>query len=420
MSQNVETSRQPSWLAWLCSPIGTSIVSLGISQIIAWGTTIYALGTLGGPIAADTGWSRSLVFSGLTIGLLASSLISTMIGKAIDRHGAQRIMSIGSILCAAALLIVAVAHHPAVYLFGWALVGLGMRMSLYDAAFAALVQIAPNRGRRAISYLTLFGGFASSVFWPIGHLLNAQVGWRTTLIIYALINLVVCLPLHWWGLARREPPNAAKAQPGASPTSVIPEQRPLEGQARTLAIVLFGIVTSASAFVFGAMAVHLPAVLEASGLTAAAAVTLASIKGVFQVGGRLAEILFGSRLHALDLGRISVVLMPISFAVLLFGGASFTTALTFIILFGVSNGLVTIVRGAVPLALFGSQGYGTVLGILATPYLLLNAVAPAVFAVLLDLWGYGVAEAVVLGVGAVSAIAMEIMSSWYRRNIKHG
>jgi hypothetical protein len=160
--------------------------------------------------------------------------------------------------------------------------------------------------------------------------------------------------------------------------------------------------------------------LEASGLTAAAAVTLASIKGVFQVGGRLAEILFGSRLHALDLGRISVVLMPISFAVLLFGGASFTTALTFIILFGVSNGLVTIVRGAVPLALFGSQGYGTVLGILATPYLLLNAVAPAVFAVLLDLWGYGVAEAVVLGVGAVSAIAMEIMSSWYRRNIKHG
>ncbi len=418
MSQTVETSRRPTWCAWLCSPIGTSIVSLGVTQIIAWGTTIYALGTLGGPIAADTGWSRSLVFAGLTVGLLVSSIISTAIGKAIDRHGAQRIMSIGSALCAAALVIVAVSHHPAVYLVGWALVGLGMRMSLYDAAFAALVQIAPNRGRRAISYLTLFGGFASSVFWPIGHLLNAQVGWRTTLIVYAVINLAICLPLHWWGLSRREPPNPSKPQTGASPAAAVAEQ-PLEGSARTLAIVLFGIVTSASAFVFGAMAVHLPAVLQASGLAAAAAVTLASLKGVFQVGGRLAEILFGGRLHAIDLGRMSIVLMPLSFAVLLLGGANYIAALTFIVLFGVSNGLVTIVRGAVPLALFGTQGYGAILGILATPYLLLNAVAPAVFAVMLDLWGYGVAEAAVLAVGVVSTIAMEIMSSWYRRRIKH-
>jgi len=291
-------------------------------------------------------------------------------------------------------------------------------MSLYDAAFAALVQVAPSRGRRAISYLTLFGGFASSVFWPIGHLLTTQVGWRATFIIYAIINLIVCLPLHWWGLSRREPTEPPRPHAEASSAVDIPDQ-PLEGSARTLAIVLFGIVTSASAFVFGAMAVHLPAVLEASGLTAAAAVTLAAIKGVFQVGGRIAEILFGRRLHAIDLGRISIAFMPMAFAVLLMGGANFATALTFIALFGVSNGLVTIVRGAVPLALFGSQGYGAVLGILATPYLLLNAVAPAVFAVMLDLWGYGMAEGVVLGVGILSAIAMEIMGSWYRRRIKH-
>jgi hypothetical protein len=163
------------------------------------------------------------------------------------------------------------------------------------------------------------------------------------------------------------------------------------------------------------MAVHLPAVLEASGLTAAAAVTLASLKGVAQVAGRVGEILFGKRLHAIDLGRISVAGMPLAFIVLVAGGASYSAAFLFIVLFGVANGLVTIVRGAVPLALFGPQGYGTVLGILATPYLLVNALAPAALAVIVDLWGYGVAEGVVLAAGLLSAGAMEMMGIWYRR-----
>ncbi len=416
MSQTVETRQMRSaWVAWLISPIGTAIVALGITQIVAWGTTLYALGVLAGPIAADTGWSRSLVFSGLTIGLLASSFVSTTVGKAIDTKGARFVMSAGSVLCALSLLIVAAASNPIVYLAGWAVMGLGMRMSLYDAAFAALVQVAPNRGRRAISYLTLFGGFASSFFWPIGHILTAEIGWRLTLVIYAGINLGVCLPLHWWGLARREPQPSAAASGAMAASATEIADPPLEGQARNLAMVLFAIVMSASAFVFGAMAVHLPAVLEASGLSAAAAVTLASLKGVAQVAGRMAEILFGRRLHALDLGRISVGLMPIAFIVLMAGGASYSAALTFIVLFGVANGLLTIVRGAVPLALFGPQGYGRVLGILATPYLLVNALAPAVLAVVVDLWGYVIAEAVVLAAGVLSAAAMEIMGFWYRR-----
>jgi predicted MFS family arabinose efflux permease len=413
MPTSATDQARPAWAAWLMSPMGTAIVALGITQIIAWGTTLYSLGVLGAPVAADTGWSRSLVFSGLTLGLLASSAVSTAVGRAIDKHGARSIMSLGSLLCAASLVIVAAAYHPAVYLAGWALMGLGMRMSLYDAAFAALVQVTPARGRRAIAYLTLFGGFASSIFWPIGHVLTASVGWRTTFLIYAVINVVVCLPLHWWGLARREPP-----QSGSTLAAVTGDDRiadaPLEGSARMIAIALFALVTSASAFVFGAMAVHLPAVLEANGLAAAAAVTLASIKGVAQVAGRIGEILFGRRLHAIDLGRISIGLMPLSFLVLMISGASFSAALTFIILFGASNGLVTIVRGAVPLALFGAQGYGTILGILATPYLLLNALAPAVFAIIIDIWGYVAGEAVLLAAGLLSAAAMEIMGFWYR------
>lgn len=420
MWQSVEAGQERSaWVAWLVSPIGTAIVALGITQIVAWGTTLYALGVLASPIAADTGWSRSLVFSGLTVGLLASSFVSTAVGRAIDGKGARFVMSLGSVLCAVSLLIVAAASNPVVYLAGWAVMGLGMRMSLYDAAFAALVQVAPHRGRRAISYLTLFGGFASTVFWPIGHLLTAQVGWRLTLVIYAVINLAVCLPLHWWGLARREPvASADRPQQGASsPGSSDP---PLEGPARLMGIVLFAIVMSASAFVFGAMAVHLPAVLEASGLTAAAAVTLASLKGVAQVAGRVAEILFGRRLHAVDLGRISVGGIPLAFIALMAGGANWEAAFTFIVLFGIANGLVTIVRGAVPLALFGTNGYGAILGILATPYLLVNALAPAVLAVVVDLWGYTVALSVVLAAGLLSSGGMEIMGFWYRRRLKAG
>ncbi len=414
MSQSVGIeSPCPAWAAWLVSPIGTAIVALGITQIVAWGTTLYALGVLGAPIAADTGWSRSLVFSGLTIGLLASSLVSTAVGKAIDARGARLVMSTGSVLCAASLLIVAASGHPAVYLVGWAVMGLGIRMSLYDAAFAALVQVAPGRGRRAISYLTLFGGFASTFFWPIGHILTAEVGWRLTLVIYAGINLAVCLPLNWWGLARREPRMPASEAAGPATAAALPDQ-PLEGQERNLAMLLFAAVTSAGAFVFGAMAVHLPAVLEASGLSAAAAVALASMKGVAQVAGRVAEIVFGRRLHAIDLGRISVAGMPLAFIVLMAGGASYTAAFTFIVFFGVANGLVTIVRGAVPLALFGPQGYGAVLGALATPYLLVNALAPAALAVVVDLWGYTVAEAVLLAAGLLSTVAMEIMGFWYR------
>ena len=240
------------------------------TQIIAWGTTLYALGVLGKPIAADTGWSQSLVFGGLTVGLLVSSAVSTTVGRLIDRRGGRLVMSIGSI---------ADRHRPRAAVAGdatptpispsWAFLGLAMRMTLYDAAFAALVQVTPSRGRRAISYLTLFGGFASSVFWPIGHALNAAYGWRTTLLMFAAINLVVCLPLHWLGLARRETRRAGRAGAAAADAAAAPPSRPLEGAARTIAMVLFGLIVAASAVVFGALAVHLVPILEATGLAGA-------------------------------------------------------------------------------------------------------------------------------------------------------
>jgi predicted MFS family arabinose efflux permease len=180
-------------------------------------------------------------------------------------------------------------------------------------------------------------------------------------------------------------------------------------------MVLFGIIVALSAIVFGAMAVHLVPVLEATGLAAGTAVFLASLKGFAQVGGRIWDLVFARHWHALDVGRVSIAFMPLAFLVLMLGGSSFATAFAFILLFGISNGLVTIIRGAVPLALFGPKGYGVVLGILATPYLVLAAVSPACFALVVERWGYGVGEALLFASGFLSFVGMELMTIWYRR-----
>jgi MFS family permease len=409
--RHIDTSALGSFLR---HPATVAIVSLGFTQIISWGTTLYALGVLGKPIAADTGWSQSLVFGGLTVGLLVSGAVSASVGRFLDRRGGRLAMSAGSILVTVGLVLLAMVRDPIGYLAVWAFLGLAMRLTLYDAAFAALVQVTPSRGRRAISYLTLFGGLASTVFWPIGHALNAAYGWRTTLLIFAAINLLACLPLHWLGLARRETPEQAEYA-RATGNEAQHTGQPLEGATRTVAMVLFGAVAAASAVVIGALAVHLVPILEATGLAAAAAVFLASLKGVAQVVGRIWDLTLARRWHPLDVGRVSVLLTPLAFAVLMAGGANFWTALAFTLLFGVSNGLVTIVRGAVPLALFGPTGYGEILGLLAAPYLVLAALAPAAFALVVERWGYGAGEAILLGAGLVSFLGMEVLIRWYRQ-----
>ena len=416
MQKRAQSEGASAWGAFARDPATHAVVALGFTQIIAWGTTLYALGVLGKPIAADTGWGQSLVFGGLTIALLVSSAASTTVGRLIDARGGRQIMCAGSVLIAVGLVALSQVTHPYAYLAAWAFLGLAMRMSLYDAAFAALVQVTPSRGRRAISYLTLFGGFASSAFWPIGHALNGAYGWRTTLLVFAAVNLAICLPLHWLGLARRESDvRAIPAATATADTASRPSDPPLEGTARTIGMALFALIGAASAVVFGALAVHLVPILEATGLALTTAVLLASLKGFAQVAGRIWEIVLGHSLKPVNLGRISVAFLPLSFLVLMLGGANFWTALAFTLLFGVANGLMTIVRGAVPLALFGPKGYGAVLGILATPYLLLAALSPTAFAFVVERWGYGAGEAIMLGAGLVSFLAMEVMALWYRR-----
>ncbi len=403
----------------LADPMARAVLALGLTQITAWGTSYYCLGVLAGPIATELGWTRGFVFLGFTVSVLAMGLISAFVGRLIDRLGARTVMTTGSGLVALGLFLLSMVGDETAYLAVWVLIGVGMRCCLYDAAFAALVQVTPGRGRTAISYLTLFGAFASSVFWVVGHYLDAAVGWRQTLMVFGALNLAVCMPLNWWGLARRDPVEAGGAQTRTAATAS-PGDAVLQGRTRNIAMALFALVMSLNGFVFGVVSVQLVPLLEAAGLTAAMAVWMASLKGVAQFAGRVIEIVFGRNLSAMAVGRLAIAATPVSFALLYGSYGSAVILLAFTLLMGAAQGVLTIVRGAVPLALFGPKGYGTVIGLIATPVLIVSAVAPTLFAGIVDRWGWSVGNAVVLAGSASAFLCMELMSWWHRRMLAAG
>jgi MFS family permease len=392
-------------------PLAIAVVCLGIGQITAWGTGYYFLGVLANAIQTETGWSKSFVYFGFTIGLLTMGIVSTWVGRLIDRLGARRVMAIGTLIASAAMTALGYCRSEAAYLVVWACLGIGLRMTLYDAAFAALVQVVPTRGRQAISYLTLFGAFASTVFWVIAHYLNELAGWRETLIWFAIINLAVCLPLNWIGLAHKESgDHQPSARPHADAAAV-----PLTGSARRIAMWLYALVMSLNAFVFGVVSVQLVPLLEGAGLATAAAVWIASMKGFAQFGGRIVEIVFGRNLRAINVARIAIGVLPFSFALLLVSQGQLVLLVIFTLLAGASQGVITIVRGALPLALFGAEGYGAVLGLLATPILIVNAASPTVFALIVEQWGWTGAQTALIVTATASWIAMEFMAHWFGR-----
>ena len=273
-----------------------------------------------------------------------------------------------------------------------------------------LVQVTPTRGRKAISYLTLYGAYASTVFWVIGHYLNDAYGWRGTLTIFAAINLAVCLPLNWVGLSRRE---AVADTAAATNAATSPDGPVLEGRMRVVGIALFALIMSINGFVFGVISLQLVPLLEAAGLAGATAVWVASLKGHGQFAGRLVEIFFGRNLKAMTIARIAIGVLPASLLLLFLARGELWLLVAFTLLMGASQGVITIVRGAVPLALFGVKGYGAVLGLIATPILLVNAFSPAIFALLVEQFGWQTSLYALLGCSITTWIAIELMSRWY-------
>ncbi|SDR35798.1 Predicted arabinose efflux permease, MFS family [Rhizobiales bacterium GAS113] len=354
------------------------VTAVGVTQIFAWGSSYYLPAVLAKPIAAETGWSLTFVIGGLSLGLVVAGLASPMVGRTIERLGGRPVLAISAVLLAIGLLILSVAGSLLVYLGAWLVLGLGMGAGLYDPAFATLGRLYGQAARPAITAVTLFGGFASTVCWPLSAFLEAKLGWRETCVIYAMLQLLMALPAHIWALPREEsakglgPGNAGAAAPVA------------DGRSGVGIFVLLATVITLGSVLSTVISVHLLAVLQARGIALAAAVGLGALVGPSQVGARTIEMFVARFHHPIWTKLVSTFCVALGLLLLWNGIPIISIALVF---YGAGIGLESIARGTLPLAIFGAAHYPAIMGRIARPSLLAQAAAPTIAAALIEAVG---------------------------------
>jgi predicted MFS family arabinose efflux permease len=370
------------------------VPALGVTQILAWGSTFYLLGVLAPPIAADTGWSYDWVIGGVSLGLLVAGIVSPRVGRAIGQHGGRPVLAIGSLCLAAGLALLGCANSFALYLAAWVLIGVGMGAGLYDAAFSTLGAIYGREARSAITVLTLFGGFASTVCWPLSALLMAQLGWRGACFAYAAIQVAFSLPILLLALPRGGGA-ASDAAPDAPP--------PVVHLTRTEwpVFALLATVLTLGSAILSMVGVHLLPLLQARGVELASAVLLGTLVGPSQVGARVIEMVAGRHYHPIWTMVASAVLVAIGTGLLLSGASILALA---VVLYGAGNGIGSVARGTLPLALFGPTRYPVLMGRLALPILISMALSPLIGAVALQRGGPDLTLALLTGIAAINVL----------------
>ncbi|MDX2205422.1 MAG: MFS transporter [Hyphomicrobiaceae bacterium] len=349
------------------------VAGLGTSQTLAWASSYYLIAILAPAMARDTGTSSMAVFAAFSASLLISALLGPRVGRTIDSIGGREVLAISNLVFAAGLGILAVAPSFPLLAVGWLVMGLGMGLGLYDAAFAALGRIYGHQARASITGITLLAGFASTVGWPLTAWGDATLGWRGTCAAWAIAHVAIGLPLNLLILPRLRHTTNTGAQAEAPH---VPMDR---------AMWLLGFAFAAGWIVSTAMAAHLPRLLEAAGASTAQAIAAAALVGPAQVAARVLEAGLLSRYHPLVSARLSTLTHPVGAGLLLLGGG--WLAAPFTLLHGAGNGILTIARGTVPLAVFGPENYGYRLGLIGAPARILQAGAPIAFGALIDHFG---------------------------------
>ena len=376
-----------------------AIAALGVTQIISWGSTYYILTILAGPIGRDLGLSPGMVAMGMSLLTLVSAACGPFAGRMMDLHGAGPIMAAGSVLASGGLVLLSLAQGLTSYFTAWAVIGVAGSMVLYPAAFTALTQLAPDRARRAITMLTLPGGLASTVFWPMTTwLLNAH-DWRTICLIYAGLNLAICLPLHLFAI----PPGGTRRALPDEPKVIVTG---LPDHLRRRAFYLFALVLALNSMLVTGILNQFTAFLTAFGHEASVVVSCSMLFGVSQVSARIIEILAGGRYEPLR-GTLLIVLGHVT-ALTVLGVVSPMPLAAFLFAagFGVCNGLFTINRGALVLTLFGSQGYGHMTGKVTVGQGIAGAMGPVLLATVLGAGGGEAGFLFVLAVALTCSVAM--------------
>jgi MFS family permease len=355
------------------------VIALGSAQTLAWGSTYYLPAILAAPMARELGVSTGVVFGAFSAALVVAAVVGPLAGRRIDLFGGRDVLTVSSLVFAAGLAMLGAAQGVAMLFAAWLIIGVGMAMGLYEAAFSTLAGIYGRAARSAITGITLIAGLASTICWPISAYLEAEVGWRIACFVWAAAHIAIGLPLNRFlvPLGTRPIPSstneAARGAPGgpAGP--------------RDHAMPLLALVFAVTWFTSTAMAAHLPRLLQEAGASAAMAVATAALVGPAQVAGRLLEFGVLQRFHPLLSARLAAIAHPLgALAVIGFGAPA---AVFFTVLHGVGNGILTIAKGTLPLAIFGSSGYGLRQGILMVPARFGQAAAPFLFALLMERFG---------------------------------
>lgn len=382
------------------------VAALGVTQILAWGSTFYLLGVLADPIACDTGWGYNAVIGGVSVGLLMAGAVSPRVGIAIGKLGGRPILGLSALLLAAGLLLLGSSQNVWWYLIAWLVIGAGMGSGLTDAAFSTLGSIYGQNARSAITSLTLFAGFASTICWPLTAYLVEQLGWRETCFVYAALQIGVALPVLLLTLPRRSlaVPPLEDDEDKCSHVRLAPGELPI--------FALLAVVLTVSAAILSMVGIHLLTLLQARGLELAAAVGIGAIVGPSQVGARVVEMLAGRHYQPIWTMVASAVLVAAGTWLLL---VSFPTYSVAIVLYGAGNGIGSVARGTLPLALFGPSRYSVLMGRLALPILVSMALSPLLGAIAFDAGGVNFTFGLLTFLGTANVLVVGLLWAFSRR-----
>ena len=384
------------------------VPALGVTQILAWGSSYYLPTVLAAPIAAETGWPLTWVVGGLSLGLLIAGLVSPLVGRTIHRLGGRPVLAASAVLIACGQIILAIAPSLPIFIAGWVVLGFGMSTGLYDAAFSTLGRLYGPAARHHITTLTLFGGLASTACWPLSAFLVEHLGWRGACGTYAAIHLFFTLPVYLLSLRRGPLPDWNTP---AAETPGMPTRPPRKARGPIFLILAAALMINST--IATVVSVHVLTFLQAKGLALAAAVALAAIIGPAQVGARFIEMLVSRYHHPIWTKVASASCVALGTGLLWAGVPIIPLALVF---YGAGIGLESIARATLPLALFGAGDYAPIMGRLARPSLIAQAAAPSIGALLIAHLGEDSALGVIVAVALFNVFLTGGLFVLTRRN----
>jgi MFS family permease len=380
------------------------LCGLALTRIIGWGSTYYAPSVLASSFARDGGLSGEVIFGGITVLLVTGAFVAPAIGRHLDRHGTRRFMCAGAVVCAIGLALLACVQGPVSYLAAWFVIGIGHAMMLANVGNVTVAQLMGERTRRIIGMMMLVTGLASSVFWPLTATLSAAFGWRETLLIFAAMQIVIVLPIHFMIPARQ-----AKPPPPGRPIATIADEGRVPAGKRRATFWLVAVAFSASGVVSWGLPLHLIGMMTGSGLAQATAVAIATLNGPATLMARLVDIVAGERLPVERVALGGLLLGPLACLLMATAPGSAPMAIAFCCIFSAAMGVISVARATLPLSLFGRRGFAVMLGKLTVPQNLAFAAAPLLFAVLIERFGVSttlVISAVIQSVALVAMLAL--------------